>query len=193
MKIIGCDLHTRYQQIAMLDSETGELVERRLEHENGEARAFYGALVGPVRVGIEATGSTAVVRGHAGARWATNCGSGMRRRCECRWCASKRRTRAMRHTLLDLLVTNRFPRIWRPSWEERDLRQLVWHRQKLVWMREAVKNQTARAGDGPGRMPEDRSCSPPKDARNWKDWYWGRGPVIGGRSCYNCWISWSNR
>lgn len=36
MKIIGCDFHTRYQQIAMLDEETGELVERRLEHENGE-------------------------------------------------------------------------------------------------------------------------------------------------------------
>jgi hypothetical protein len=32
MKIVGCDLHTRYQQIAMLDEETGELVERRLEH-----------------------------------------------------------------------------------------------------------------------------------------------------------------
>ena len=24
MMIIGCDLHTRYQQIAMLDTETGE-------------------------------------------------------------------------------------------------------------------------------------------------------------------------
>ena len=29
MKIVGCDLHTRYQQIAMLDTETGELIERR--------------------------------------------------------------------------------------------------------------------------------------------------------------------
>jgi hypothetical protein len=28
MKIVGC-LHTRYQQIAMLDDETGELIERR--------------------------------------------------------------------------------------------------------------------------------------------------------------------
>ena len=36
MMIIGCDLHTRYQQVAMLDTETGELVERRLEHESGE-------------------------------------------------------------------------------------------------------------------------------------------------------------
>ena len=41
MKIVGCDLHTRYQQVAMLDKETGELIERRLEHESGEARAFY--------------------------------------------------------------------------------------------------------------------------------------------------------
>ncbi len=58
MMIIGCDLHTRYQQIAMLDTETGELAERRLEHESGEARAFYSALQGRVRVGIEATGYT---------------------------------------------------------------------------------------------------------------------------------------
>jgi hypothetical protein len=41
MMIIGCDFHTRYQQIAMLDEATGELTERRLEHENGEAHAFY--------------------------------------------------------------------------------------------------------------------------------------------------------
>lgn len=58
MKIVGCDLHTRYQQIAMLDTETGELTERRLEHENGQARAFYAGLTGTVRVGIEATGHT---------------------------------------------------------------------------------------------------------------------------------------
>jgi hypothetical protein len=55
MKIIGCDFHTRYQQIAMVDDETGELVEGRLEHESGEAQAFYRDLQGPVRVGIEAT------------------------------------------------------------------------------------------------------------------------------------------
>ncbi len=43
--------------------------------------------------------------------------------------------------LLELLLSERFPRIWRPTLEERDLRQLVWHRQKLVWMRNAVGNQ----------------------------------------------------
>jgi hypothetical protein len=56
MMIIGCDFHPRYQQIAMLNTETGELVERRLEHENGEARAFYARLPKPARVGMEATG-----------------------------------------------------------------------------------------------------------------------------------------
>jgi hypothetical protein len=38
MLIIGCDFHTRYQQIAMAREETSEsLVERRLDHESGEA------------------------------------------------------------------------------------------------------------------------------------------------------------
>jgi hypothetical protein len=41
MLIIGCDFHTRYQQIAMAREETGELlVERRLDHASGEAHAL---------------------------------------------------------------------------------------------------------------------------------------------------------
>src|SRR2546426_5433065 len=57
MLIIGCDFHTRYQQIAMAKEETGELLlERRLDHQSGEAHAFYRSLQAPVRVGIEATG-----------------------------------------------------------------------------------------------------------------------------------------
>jgi hypothetical protein len=35
----------------MMDTETGELVERRLEHANGEARAFYASLPKPVLAG----------------------------------------------------------------------------------------------------------------------------------------------
>ncbi len=49
-------------------------------------------------------------------------------------------TRDAEH-LLDLLLTNRFPRVWVPSPEERDGRQLLKHRQKLVRMRTSVKNQ----------------------------------------------------
>src|ERR1700682_1301057 len=57
MKYIGCDFHPSFQVIAMLDKETGELVERRLLHTE-EARAFYEGLQGPVLVGIEASGNT---------------------------------------------------------------------------------------------------------------------------------------
>ena len=57
MKIIGCDLHARQQTIAMLDSDTGELEEKTLEHQGETVREFYSALSGPILVGIEATGS----------------------------------------------------------------------------------------------------------------------------------------
>src|SRR5271169_1392061 len=46
--IIGCDFHTRYQQIAMMDEATGESTERRLDHQSGEADAFYRHLQAPV-------------------------------------------------------------------------------------------------------------------------------------------------
>ncbi len=58
MRIIGCDFHPSYQQIAMLDTTTGELWEGRLDHEVGEARRFYTVLTGPVRVGMEAVGNS---------------------------------------------------------------------------------------------------------------------------------------
>jgi hypothetical protein len=58
MMIIGCDYHPGFQQIALLDTETGELRERRLA-DREEAEAFYRDLrahgVG-VRVGMEASG-----------------------------------------------------------------------------------------------------------------------------------------
>jgi len=42
--------------------------------------------------------------------------------------------------LLQLLVEDRFPRIWVPSREQKDLRQLLIHRYKLVRIRAQVKN-----------------------------------------------------
>src|SRR5437870_7793789 len=43
--------------------------------------------------------------------------------------------------LLDLLLTKRFPRVWVPTPEERDVRQLLKHRNKLVRMQTSVRNQ----------------------------------------------------
>jgi hypothetical protein len=56
MQIIGCDLHARQQTLAMLDTETGEVVNCTLLHEGGEVREFYSQLPSPALVGIEAIG-----------------------------------------------------------------------------------------------------------------------------------------
>ena len=89
MKIIGCDFHTRYQQIAMLDESTGELTERRLEHESREARSFYRAAE---------TGSSGSRSDRAPLHWferllaelGTNSGSGTPRRFAPAKCASRK-------------------------------------------------------------------------------------------------------
>ncbi len=140
MMIIGCDFHTRYQQIAMMDKDTGELVERRLEHENGEAHSFYRGLPKPVRVGVEATGPLHWFQrllaelGHE--LWIGD--SAKIRASEVRQQKTDQRDAAL---ILDLLLTNRFPKIWVASPEERDLRQLLWHRHKLVRLRTMLGNQ----------------------------------------------------
>src|SRR6516164_8233410 len=59
MLIIGCDYHPSVQQIAWVDTETGETKERRLKHSDLEAERFYRELKEQgfrVRVGMEATG-----------------------------------------------------------------------------------------------------------------------------------------
>jgi transposase len=58
MLIVGCDYHPSFQQIAFVDSDTGECSEKRLNHSKGEAERFYRDLKVKgfdVRVGIEAT------------------------------------------------------------------------------------------------------------------------------------------
>jgi hypothetical protein len=57
MRIIGCDLHARQQTLAMLDTETGDVVNLTVMHEGNNVREFYSRLPRPVLVGIEATGS----------------------------------------------------------------------------------------------------------------------------------------
>ena len=57
MIIIACDYHPSFQQIVMLDQNSGELSGRRLAHP-AEAEVFYRSLRGPVRVGMEAIGNS---------------------------------------------------------------------------------------------------------------------------------------
>lgn len=140
MSIIGCDLHTRYQVIAMLETEGGEIVTRRLEHENGEAKAFYAGLPKPSLIGIEATSYTSwferMVADLKHELWVGDPAE-IRARAVRR---QKTDTRDAEH-LLDLLLSPKFPRVWVPAPEERDLRQLLKHRNKLVQLQTSVRNQ----------------------------------------------------
>ena len=55
MMVIGCDYHPGFQQIAFVDTETGELQERRLQHRE-EAETFYHKLQEQrLRVQVSAT------------------------------------------------------------------------------------------------------------------------------------------
>ena len=133
MKIIGCDYHPSFQQIAMVDTETGEVTERRLYHGNGEAQKFYESLCGPVLVGVESSGNML---------WFERLLARLKQElwigdaAAIHWQNPRKQQltdkRDAQH-LLDLLLENRFPRIWVPSVEERDLRQLLKHRTR--WCR----------------------------------------------------------
>jgi transposase len=148
MLIIGCDYHTRFQQIAMLDRETGEIIERRLEHPE-EARAFYAGLTRPARVGMEATGPAPwferMLAGQGHELWVGDAAA-------IRACVVRKQKTDSRDALhiLDLLLTDRFPRIWMPSAAVRDARQLLRHRVKLVRYRTSVQNQLQALAMGEG-------------------------------------------
>jgi len=133
-------LHTRYQVVAWIEGETGEIKVRRLEHASEEVGRFYRQWPRGTVVGLEATFPALWFErllGELGHELWVGDAARIRAR-EVR--EQKTDTRDAEH-LLDLLLTGRFPRIWVPSLEERDLRQLLVHRMKLVRARTQVKNQ----------------------------------------------------
>jgi transposase len=140
MRVIGCDYHPSWQQICWVDTETGETEERQLEHASGEAERFYRQLARPALIGMESTGNCqwfvemATDLGHQ--VWIGD--AAKIRASEVRQQKHDRRDAAL---ILKLLLEGRFPRIWMPSGAEKDLRQLLIHRYKLVRFRVQVKNE----------------------------------------------------
>ena len=143
MIIIGVDYHPSFQQIAFMDQETGECGERELNHSDGEAERFYRELKErgvSVRAGMEATGH---------ARWFERLLAelgfelwiGDPAEIKTKRVRKQKTDREDARLMLKLLLENRFPRIWVPSPENRDLRQLLWHRHRLVQMRTRIMNQ----------------------------------------------------
>ena len=156
MWIIGCDYHPRFQQIAFVNTEGGEWGQLRLEHVE-QAERFYRGLRGQVvRVGMEACGQGRWFErllGELGQElWIGNPSA-------IRAAAPRKQKTDERDAelLLQLLVEGRFAklRVWVPPAEERDVRQLVLHRHRLVQMRTRVKNQlrAVALNEGVGRKP----------------------------------------
>jgi len=140
MLIIGCDCHPS-QQIAFVDTDTGELQERRLEHRE-EVEEFYrglGVEGMKVRVGMEASGH---------ARWFERLLAELNFEL---WIGdtteiARKRERKQKtdrqdaQHILRLLLKDDFPRIWVANWENRDLRQLPWHWHRMVQARTRIMN-----------------------------------------------------
>jgi transposase len=101
---------------------------------------FYQQLAEPVLVGMEATGNCqwfiemvedlghTIVIGDAA-------------QIRARYVRKLKTDKRDAAHILKLVVENRFPRLWTPDREQRDLRQLILHRHKLVEIRSRAKNE----------------------------------------------------
>src|ERR1700680_1178649 len=152
MIIVGGDYHAVFEHIAFVDTDTGELQERRLEHREAAGK-FYrdlGAQGMRVRVGMEASGH---------ARWFERLLAELNFEL---WIGDaavigtkrvrKQKTdRQDAQLILQLMLENRFPQIWVASWENRDLRQLLWHRHRMVQARTRIMNQLQSVALNEGR------------------------------------------
>ncbi len=124
MLIIGCDYHPGFQQIAFVNTKTGELEERRLAHRE-EAERFYSELNLKnvrVRVGMEASGHSrwfeCLLRDLQFELWIGDAAEIRTKRVR-----KQKTDRQDAQLLLRLMMEDRFPRIWVPDAANRDMRQ----------------------------------------------------------------------
>jgi transposase len=123
--------------------ETGECGERQLNHSDGEAERFYRDLKQRgihVRVGMEATGYSRwferLLAELGFELWIGDPATIKTKRVK-----KRKFDREDARLLLRLMREANFPQIWVPDPENRDLRQLLWHRHRLVQMRTRIMNQ----------------------------------------------------
>ena len=141
MVIIGCDFHPGFQQIAMVDTEGGEVRRLRLAHKQ-QAEQFYRSLRGrEVLVGMESCGYTQwfeQLLGELGLGYRIGDAAQIR----ASYVRKQKTDKRDAGHILRLLVEDRFPALkWLPTAAERDVRQLIVHRHKRVQMETRVKNQ----------------------------------------------------
>ena len=158
MLIVGCDYHPRWQQVAWFDTETGEIGEQKLMNGNGEAEGWYRQLPVPSLIGLEATGNSQWFLdllnqlGHE--VWVGDAAA-----IRASYVRRQKNDRRDAGHVLKLLREGRFPRLWVPSAEQRDLRQLLIHRHKLVQIRSRVKNGLQHLAMNQGMQKKSRRWS----------------------------------
>lgn len=142
MIIIGCDFHPSGQQVYGVDDQTGEVIaDQWISHQGEELERFYAGLPAGAEVGVESSGNMLWFErrlrqyGHQ-----LRVGDAAQIR--------SKETRKQKHDRRDaqliarLMLDGQFPELqWVPSLEQRDQRQLLMHRHKLVRMRAQIKNQ----------------------------------------------------
>jgi transposase len=139
MVLIGSDFHPSWQQVSWLNQETGETGDVKLVHEPGAAEKFFRQFPAGSRMGMEATGNCqwfVELMASLGHELLVGDAAKIRASDSRQQKHDKRDARL----LVQLLAENRFPQIWVPSREQKDLRQLLIHRYKLVRIRAQVKN-----------------------------------------------------
>jgi transposase len=84
-----------------------------------------------------------------------------------------------------MLIEQRFPRIWIPSLEQRDARQLVLHRHRLVQMRTRIKNQVQALAMNEGLQRKHRWWSA-EGRQELMQLSCLRGEHSGAKICWRC-------
>lgn len=137
--VIGCDMHTRFQQLAVVDPQSGEIQEHRLANEPLEqVREFYRQWAAPVTVAIEATGY---------GRWFSQLMSelghelvvGDPARLRAMVVRRQKTDRRDALHLAEVYLRGDYPRVWAPGPHEWELRHLLGRRRVLVNLRRQVK------------------------------------------------------
>jgi len=140
MKIVGCDFHPGHQQIAVVDTLSGEVKELKLTHQDGHAERFYRELEAPALIGVEAVGNS-----HWFVDLAQRLGHevwiGDAAKIRASYVRKQKTDKRDAAHILKLLIEGRFPRIWVPDAAQRDVRQMLIHRHKLVSIRTRIKTE----------------------------------------------------
>lgn len=138
---IGVDFHPYQQTVAYCDTRDGEIMFRTFKHsDRAKLEEFYEGFKEPALIGIEATGGLdwfeemIFEKGH---KLLVGNPQEIRRRAKSRHKSDKRDA----ETILDLLMHDEFPQLWRRDEQSRITLEMLRFRQHLVRQRTSLANQ----------------------------------------------------